>query len=174
MENKENDLNDAVWFKISDNYMISSHGDVLSCGGGKRRSEKKLKPYIRKDGYAQVSLCNKGKAEAYLVHRLVATHFLKKNDESFVVNHKDGNRLNNHYSNLEWVSQRENVCHSCSNRITSSNYIGVEWHKKKNKWIAKLSILGKQKYLGLFNSEIEAYYARREAEKNNGILNRYI
>jgi hypothetical protein len=165
---------EVVWFKISENYLLSSNGMVMSLANSKRKSDKLLKPYVRKDGYIQYSLSFNGKVETFLAHRLVALHFLKCEDSSFVVNHIDGDKTNNSHTNLEWVSQRENICHSSLNRKTSSDFIGVEWNKKKNKWIAKLSLLGKQKYLGLFNSEMDAYYARRKAEKENGILNKYL
>lgn len=44
------------------------------------------------------------------VHRLVAEAFTDARDET--VNHKDGNKLNNRFSNLEWVSYSENNSHA--------------------------------------------------------------
>ncbi|MDX1370966.1 MAG: HNH endonuclease signature motif containing protein [Nitrososphaeraceae archaeon] len=44
-------------------------------------------------------------------HRLVAEYFLPNWDNSLQVNHKDGNKTNNHYSNLEMVTQSENMLH---------------------------------------------------------------
>lgn len=43
------------------------------------------------------------------VHQLVAQAFVPGWFEGAVVNHKDANKLNNHYTNLEWVTQKENV-----------------------------------------------------------------
>lgn len=48
----------------------------------------------------------------YLVHRLVAEAFLKREKETDVVNHIDGNKKNNNVNNLEWISQKENVGHA--------------------------------------------------------------
>jgi hypothetical protein len=72
--------------------------------------ERILKP---KKGYcyAVVTLCNgNGKTKNHYVHRLVAYAFLYNVKEQ--VNHIDGNKLNNHLDNLEWVSQSENMKHA--------------------------------------------------------------
>lgn len=58
--------------------------------------------------YQNVSI----KGKTYSVHRLVAAAFIPKIDGKDHVNHIDGNRSNNHVSNLEWVSNQENVNHA--------------------------------------------------------------
>jgi len=45
-----------------------------------------------------------------LVHRLIAKTFI--GDSELTVNHKDGVRDNNHYSNLEWLSMADNIIHA--------------------------------------------------------------
>ena len=45
-----------------------------------------------------------------MIHRLVAQAFLPNEKEQ--VNHKDGNKLNNHVDNLQWVTQSENMKHA--------------------------------------------------------------
>ena len=50
----------------------------------------------------------------YCIHRLIATYFIDKPEnynDKWIVNHKDGNKLNNNVSNLEWLSQSDNVQH---------------------------------------------------------------
>ena len=55
----------------------------------------------------------KGRAYAYKAHRLVAFAFLgPKPSPRHVVNHKDGDKLNNHADNLEWVTPAQNVRHA--------------------------------------------------------------
>ncbi|MBC6606264.1 HNH endonuclease [Hymenobacter sp. BT188] len=72
-----------------------------------------MKPNIQTKGYRQVELyLDKGKPSRLLVHRLVAERFLSLIAGKDQVNHKDGNQLNNHVSNLEWVTNRENYRHA--------------------------------------------------------------
>ena len=57
----------------------------------------------------------------YPLHRLVAIHFLPNPEELPQVNHKDGNRLNNQVSNLEWCSSRANVKHAYSTGLKTND-----------------------------------------------------
>ena len=61
--------------------------------------------------YAMIGLSN-GKRRNCRVHRLVAQHFLPNPDNMKEVNHKDGNKDNNHVINLEWCTRSHNVKHS--------------------------------------------------------------
>ena len=63
-------------------------------------------------GYARVKLTRNKHHKSYLVHRLVAEHFLDNNFKKLFVNHIDGEKLNNCFSNLEWVSAKENTDHA--------------------------------------------------------------
>ena len=85
-------------------YFISNYGSVLSLKWNKR---KILKNTITHYGYYQVVLNGK----PYRVHRLVAIAFINNTDNKKDVNHIDGNKLNNHVSNLEWCSNKENNIH---------------------------------------------------------------
>lgn len=70
--------------------------------------------YKDKDGYYKLTYRDKdGRSRGVCIHRLVALLFIpNNNEEKTCVNHKDSNRLNNIYSNLEWVTPKENVHHS--------------------------------------------------------------
>ncbi len=70
-----------------------------------------LKPGIRR-GYQSVTLCKGNKKFPSNVHRLIAFTFLSKVKDNNVVNHKDGNKLNNNYENLEWVTRKQNQDHA--------------------------------------------------------------
>ncbi len=69
-----------------------------------------------KGGYAQVTITftenGSKKVVSGKVHRLVAKAFIENPDQLEEVNHKDSNKLNNHASNLEWVSRSQNICHN--------------------------------------------------------------
>lgn len=98
----------SEWKQITDHpdYMVSKDGDIYSL-----ISRKKLKPQ-KQNGYHSVTLCDQGKQQAKLVHRIVAEEFLERDAERTFVNHKDGNRTNNSVENLEWCTQSENMKHA--------------------------------------------------------------
>lgn len=89
-------------------YKITSDGVVYNKKG------MPLKQYKCSSGktYYQVCLCKNGFAKHFLVHRLVATHFLPNNDNKKVVNHINGIKTDNRVENLEWCTFSENQIHS--------------------------------------------------------------
>lgn len=85
---------------------------------------KELKPTVSK-GYLVVNGYNPEfkKRKSLLVHRLVALAWCRNNDfaNKFIVNHKDGNKLNPNYRNLEWCSFTENAVHAISVDLREDN-----------------------------------------------------
>ena len=65
-----------------------------------------------KCNYYRVTLSKANRTKYFPIHRLVAEHFVDRVDGCDVVNHKDGNKQNNHASNLEWVTQSGNKLHA--------------------------------------------------------------
>lgn len=64
-------------------------------------------------GYLQVQLTLRGRVETKKVHRLVAEAFLgAPPSPEYEVNHVDGDKENNHVSNLEWVTRTANMRHA--------------------------------------------------------------
>ena len=86
-----------------DKYSITNDGRVYSYF-----SNKYLKPVFDKDGYATVNLSRDNIVRKYKIHRLVAETFVDNPNNKQEVNHKDFNRSNNWFENLEWVTQEEN------------------------------------------------------------------
>lgn len=80
-------------------YTIDINGNIYSDG-------KKMSPFKINSGYLAIKLRNKGKVKHYLVHRLVAKYFLQGEG---VVDHIDGNKLNNSINNLRYCTQKENL-----------------------------------------------------------------
>lgn len=68
-------------------------------------------------GYYVVNLHKDGKSKVHQVHALVAQAFLANPNNLPVVNHKDGDKSNNHVSNLEWASYRHNNIHALKNGL---------------------------------------------------------
>lgn len=71
------------------------------------------------NGYPQVVLFHNKRRHAKKIHRMVAELFVINGDcaNKTEVNHKDGDKTNNHQANLEWVTPRENTEHYWSNNI---------------------------------------------------------
>lgn len=88
-------------------YQISNYGRVKNI-----KTNQLLKP-IDSHGYKYVHLCNKNHIrQNKAIHRLVALSFITNPYKLPQVNHIDGNKSNNSYSNLEWCSNKDNMVHS--------------------------------------------------------------
>lgn len=101
-----------VWRKIDgfgDKYQISNHGNVRSF---KRGYGKIMKPVKNRYGYLTIKLVYFDQKKRFYIHRLVTTYFLQNPENKSFVNHIDGNKKNNHLSNLEWCTNSENMIHA--------------------------------------------------------------
>lgn len=80
----------------------------------------KRKLFKRKDGYVQLTTkCKeaKGGYAKFFVHRMVAELYVPNQDNKRYANHKDGDKANNHYDNLEWVTAAESTAHAVSSGL---------------------------------------------------------
>lgn len=111
------------WKKIKgwDNYSVSNFGRVKSlyrkvmCKNGtiKPIKERLLSISDNSNGYKFIGLRSDGKTFYVYVHQLVLKEFgPQKPSMNHEVNHKDGNKNNNHIDNLEWVTSSENKKHA--------------------------------------------------------------
>src|SRR5574343_229710 len=91
------------------NYEVSNYGNVKSYFNSKIIIRK---PVADAKGYLRLILYKNGKANPKKLHRLVAQVFIPNPNNLPQVNHKDGDKTNNHVSNLEWISNIENMRHS--------------------------------------------------------------
>lgn len=102
-----------IQFKGCEHYSINAEGVVINT-----ETNKVLKTDLNSCGYKRVTLWSKEQRRIRCtVHRLVAIHFLPTEEGKDMVNHIDGNKLNNHHSNLEWVTCRENTLHAFDKKL---------------------------------------------------------
>lgn len=97
-----------------EDYSINDFGVVYSYKNGKRK-KMRLCPCTNK--YLSVVLCKNGISKRFLVHRLVAAHFIDNQYNYSQVNHKDGVVTNNCVENLEWVTPKMNIQHALKNKL---------------------------------------------------------
>jgi len=118
-----------------DNYEVSSFGSV------RNKKTGRILKQLNNGGYYYVGLSNK-KTKSFQVHRLVAEAFIANPENKEHVNHKDKNSLNNHLTNLEWNTPKENNIHKSS---------GVKQKTNQNLAIWRID-LNTGEYLEKYNS----------------------
>jgi len=145
-------------------YKVSNLGSVLSL----KRIDKNNRPILEKilkntldsNGYFVVCLHLDGIKKKCNVHQLVAMSFLNHKPCGFnkVVDHIDGNKLNNDIKNLKLVSHRENIAKGYRSKKTTSKYTGVSV-TPQNKYRAIICQNGKNINLGTYVKEYDAHLA---------------
>jgi hypothetical protein len=174
-------------------YLISNTGLVKSVERAVRNTKKSIR--IVKEqlmsahptgtvDYLYTRLNKNGKCKIAAVHRLVAEAFVPNPDNKPMVNHIDGNKLNNHFSNLEWVTCSENHKHAFNIGLRSieklakvmigtkynsvSKYHNVSWDSTRKKWIGGIKDKCKRVCSKRFNTEEEAaLYVNQMIDKFN-------
>ena len=112
------------------NYLIYEDGRVQN-----KKTKRYLKPRLQNYGYYRCSLCKNGKPKSFLIHRLVANHYIPNPDNKPQTDHIDGNKINNNIINLRWVSHIENM--NAFQSIPTNNTTGIKnilYDKRDNCW----------------------------------------
>ena len=99
---------------LGNGYYLADNGKIATTN--KFRKPTLLKQRLRK-GYNRVYIDIGEGTKNYDVHRLVAKYFVPNPDNKPCVNHIDGDRLNNHHTNLEWCTVEENNRHSNTGKL---------------------------------------------------------
>jgi len=156
---------DEVWNPIQQysDYHISNYGRVLNT-----KTNRLRKPEISNRGYLRVGMFNNKKIS---VHKeTLKAHNSDKSDE-FIVNHKDGNKLNNYIDNLEWVTQQENAIHAVDTGLRpNANPITI-LDLKTNQELHFKSLHRVKNVLGIPGDTLMVYYKK---SKYSPILGRYV
>lgn len=164
---KFNDLPNERWVEIQNkpNYFISDYG--------------RIKHYLKSlDCFRLLELEENKCGYLYCidtsVHRIVAKHFVDgRSKEKNQVNHKDGNKHNNYYTNLEWVSASENLTHSYKELKRAKN-IGYQKYGRFKKIILNnqyefKTLTALAKFLNVSLSQLYRYIDKET--KNDYIFN---
>lgn len=115
-------------------YEVSNHGRVRSINrvvSGRRRPGRILKPALSTTGYPTVSLWKNNAGRTSAIHKLVLAAFVGQSDNGTIANHIDGNKKNNHISNLEITTYRGNLIHAyetglnTNKRLSSSDIAAI-------------------------------------------------
>lgn len=124
----------------------------------------KFKWYAMYDGYNYYAVRSpkkkNGKRNAIRMHREIMN-----NPKGKVVDHRDGNGLNNRRSNLRICTQSQNSKNQGLKKNNTSGLKGVSFNKKNSKWVARISVNNKRIHLGSFNSKEKAYEKYCNASK---------
>lgn len=145
------------------NFMVSYEGQIYN-----KTRQTFLTPRIC-GSYLSVVLDKKH----YCVHVLVARHFLEDKQDTtqkWIVNHKDGNKLNNHCDNLEWLTLSQNTNHAYQNGLRSNMRPIVQMDMNGN--IIK-EYLNAQQVAKEFNQNIQSQIHQTCKRTNNNIYRGY-
>lgn len=159
---------DELWAEVvgyEGSYKVSTHGRVYSIS-----RDVILKTFPTGTvAYLYARLSRNNKPKHFAVHRLVATAFIANPERKAMVNHRDGNKLNNNACNLEWVTCSENHRHAYAAGFRtparamlgvkcgrSSQYANVSYDSTRGKWKSSVKVHGKGVGQRRFATEQEA------------------
>jgi len=155
-------------------YQVSNLGNVKSLNYNKKKIIQDLKQSVNNKGYLFVFLCNKTKPKRFYAHQLVAISFLNHiPKKGIVVDHIDGNPLNNNLNNLQIITHRENVSKSLKHNHTNT---GIRI--KNGKYSVHIKIENVDYYLGRYETlelaKLEYKNVLKEYEENKILPKNYV
>lgn len=137
------DLENEIWKDVLDypNYKISNIGRIIN-----HKTKRLLKLTVNKHGYYEVNLWKDNHGKTSQIHRLVFEAFKgSKIDSNKVINHIDGNKLNNNLENLEEISRTENNLHAFYVIKTNKTTRQIAQYDKNDNFIQKFESLAEAK-----------------------------
>lgn len=120
-------------------YQGKNYGDRLEVSNiGKIRNKLTGTVYklnTAKNGYLRtyISLGSRNNGKLFKVHKAVAETFIPNDDNTLIINHIDGNKLNNNLDNLEWCTQSHNIKHAFDTGLNVTKKGCDNWQSKLTK-----------------------------------------
>jgi len=116
--------NYSEYYKISSDGRVRSFERVVFDKNGIRLRLNKPKEISPRIGLYKMVGLNKNRIQTQIsIHRLVALHFVSNTENKPQVNHKDGDKMNNNYWNLEWVTAKENLQHAFDTGLKTPTWL---------------------------------------------------
>lgn len=112
-------------------YMVSDEGQVYSM-----KSKRLLTISKHSNGYMRVSLSEKGRLKTMLIHRLVYETFAGSIPKGYEVNHKDEDKSNNQFTNLELLTHKDNINFGTRNQRARQN--NMKWDNFRQNRLRRL------------------------------------
>jgi hypothetical protein len=142
-------------------YLVSNMGKVRRTDNGYHPAQR---PNLK--GHLRVQLaCDDGIRRKMYVHRLVALAHIPNPDFKTQVDHVHGDVTDNRACALRWATHAENMRNSRRPRHNTSGFKGVYFEKARCKWRADISVDGRRRNLGLFDTVEAAGRAYDEASR---------
>ena len=129
-------------------YLIYPDGRVYS-----KRQNKFMKPGKEPNGYLHLILHN-DKRKHYLIHRLVAVHYIPNPENKRCVDHINRIRNDNRIENLRWVTHSENNDNRLKQTNNKSGHKNISYCKRDNKWKYEKTYQ-KKMYRKIFKTKID-------------------
>ena len=152
----------GIEYDYTDKYRIYRDGKVESVERFRVKQNIFLKEATNKKGYKQVKLSKNNEKKHYLIHRLVAIHFIPNPHNFTDVDHKNQEKDDNSISNLRWCSSSTNMRNMTKKRSKHDLPRGV-YLRPSGKYQAQIRINGKNKHLGNYKTIEEASCVYEEA-----------
>lgn len=161
MEDKE------IWIHIKGSnglYQISQFGNIKSFKQDKQNGNL-IKGY-HKHGYIRFRLIINCIKKEYLLHRILAEHFIENNNNQPIVDHIDRNKQNNRLDNLRWVSHSTNVLNRDIQINNRSGVAGI-WYDndgRKQPWRCSSYVNGKRLVISFQTREDAIKYKQENSD----------
>jgi len=177
-------FDDETWLPVPEYgglYLVSRTGVVYSV----TREAYKASRATATSDYLYVKLYRNNKMRAHSVHRLVASAFILNPCNKPMVNHIDGDKLNNNVCNLEWVTCSENHKHAFRTGLrqpsktqlgvkcgSASKYHNVSFDSSRGKWKVAVKHNGRALVQKRFDSEEAAALFVNEVLDEHNLMDR--